>query len=176
MPGRLCVSRAITHEACLRCSSRPRLRADLAGLHRTAPERSLSSIPRLRNLPTSLGVLSQRESACSGWDGRWNTFWSTMEQQHVPEEALGRVDSVAWTGSILIMPVAYAIAGPLADGVGVRETLLGAAAIGVACNVGALLSRSVRELERLDDTAVTSPAASSDPGYEPGPAPASRAP
>lgn len=80
-----------------------------------------------------------------------NTFWSTMEQQHVPEEVLGRVDSVAWTGSILIMPLAFAVAGPLADWVGVRETLLAAAAIGVACSAGALLSRSVRELQRLDD-------------------------
>ena len=40
-----------------------------------------------------------------------NTFWSTIAQQHVPEELLGRVDAVAWTGSILIMPVAYALAG-----------------------------------------------------------------
>lgn len=92
-----------------------------------------------------------------------NTFWSTMEQQHVPEDVLGRVDSVAWTGSILIAPVAFAVAGPLADRVGVRETLLYAAAIGVACNVGALLSRSVRQLERLeDDTALTSTLTPSD--------------
>jgi MFS family permease len=91
-----------------------------------------------------------------------NTFWSTMEQQHVPADVLGRVDSVAWTGSILIAPVAFAVAGPLSDWVGVRETLLCAAAIGVVCNVGALLSRSVRQLERLDDdAALTSPATSS---------------
>ena len=76
-----------------------------------------------------------------------------MEQQHVPEDVLGRVDSVAWTGSILIAPLAFAVAGPLSDWVGVRETLLCAAAIGVACNVGALLSRSVRQLERLEDDA-----------------------
>jgi predicted MFS family arabinose efflux permease len=82
-----------------------------------------------------------------------NTFWSTMEQQHVPEDVLGRVDSVAWTGSILIAPLAFAVAGPLSDWVGVRETLLCAAAIGVACNVGALLSRSVRQLERMEDDA-----------------------
>jgi MFS family permease len=104
-----------------------------------------------------------------------NTFWSTMEQQHVPEEVLGRVDSVAWTGSILIMPVAYAVAGPLADWIGVHNTLLGAAAIGVACNVGALLSRSVRELQRLEDGAVTASAVPA-PGREPDPAPASHAP
>ena len=106
-----------------------------------------------------------------------NTFWSTMEQQHVPEDVLGRVDSVAWTGSILIAPVAFAVAGPLAGRVGVRETLLCAAEIGVACNVGALLSRSVRELERLEgDVTLTSPAPSPDADREPEPAPVSRAP
>lgn len=106
-----------------------------------------------------------------------NTFWSTMEQQHVSEDVLGRVDSVAWTGSILIAPVAFAVAGPLADRVGVRETLLCAAAIGVACNVGALLSRSVRELERLEgDVTLASPAPSPDADRDPEPAPVSRAP
>jgi predicted MFS family arabinose efflux permease len=97
-----------------------------------------------------------------------NTFWSTMEQQHVPEEVLGRVDSVAWTGSILIAPVAFAVAGPLADRVGVRETLLCAAAIGIVCSVGALLSRSVRQLERLEgEASLTSPATSPDADSEP---------
>jgi MFS family permease len=117
-------------------------------------------------LPLSLLMLGAFLFAMSIVVG--NTFWSTMEQQHVPEQVLGRVDSVAWTGSILIMPVAYAVAGPLAEAIGVRQTLLGAAAIGVACNVGALLSRSVRELERVDDTALQAAA----PGA--GPAPVSQ--
>jgi MFS family permease len=92
-----------------------------------------------------------------------NTFWSTMEQQHVPEEVLGRVDSVSWTGSVLIMPLAFAIVGPVADGIGVGTTLVIAAAIGLACTGGALLSRSVRELERLDEP---SPAAPLEPEGE----------
>jgi MFS family permease len=100
-----------------------------------------------------------------------NTFWSTMEQQHVPEAVLGRVDSVAWTGSILFMPVAYAIAGPVAEWIGVRETLLAAAAIGIACNVGALLSRSARELRRLDDEDAARSTAPAGPEVEPAPAP-----
>lgn len=86
-----------------------------------------------------------------------NTFWSTMEQQHVPEDVLGRVDSVSWTGSVLIMPLAFAIVGPVADAIGVGTTLVIAAAIGFACTGGALLSRSVRELERLDETSPAAP-------------------
>ena len=93
-----------------------------------------------------------------------NTFWSTMEQQHVPESVLGRVDSVAWTGSVLIMPLAYALTGPVADAIGVRETLFIAAAIGVASTAGVLLSRSVRDLRRLEDepTPPPSPASGSE--------------
>ena len=86
-----------------------------------------------------------------------NTFWSTMEQQHVPEEVLGRVDSVSWTGSVLIMPLAFAIVGPVAEAIGVGTTLVVAAAIGLACTGGALLSRSVRELERLDEPSPAAP-------------------
>jgi MFS family permease len=80
-----------------------------------------------------------------------NTFWSTMEQQHVPEEVLGRVDSVSWTGSVLIMPLAFAIAGPVAEAIGTGTALVIAATIGVACTGGALLSRSVRDLERVEE-------------------------
>lgn len=87
-----------------------------------------------------------------------NTFWTSMAQQHVPQELMGRVDSVAWTGSVLILPLAYAISGPIAEWIGVRETLLAAAALGIGSYVSALLSRSVRELRRLDDEAFTSTA------------------
>ena len=80
-----------------------------------------------------------------------NTFWGTAEQQHIPNEVLGRVDSVSWMVSIAIMPVAYVVAGPVAEWVGVRNALLCAAAVGVASTTGALLSRSVRDLRRLDD-------------------------
>ena len=80
-----------------------------------------------------------------------NTFWSTAEQQHIPNEVLGRVDSVSWMVSIAIMPLAYVVAGPAADAIGVRNALFAAAAIGLASSAGALLSRSVRDLRRLDD-------------------------
>jgi MFS family permease len=80
-----------------------------------------------------------------------NTFWQTMEQQHVPNAVLGRVDSVSWMLALTIMPVAYAATGPVSEWLGVRGTLLAAAAIGFAATGGVLLSRSVRELRRLDE-------------------------
>jgi MFS family permease len=80
-----------------------------------------------------------------------NTFWSTMEQQHVPNEVLGRVDAISWMASLLIMPIGYVITGPVAEAIGVRETLVAAAVIGAVSTVGVLSSRSVRELRRLPD-------------------------
>ena len=86
-----------------------------------------------------------------------NTFWTTAEQQHIPNEVLGRVDSVSWMVSIAIMPLAFAVAGPVADAIGVRNALYIAAAIGVASSAGALLSRGVRELQRLEDEPTPTP-------------------
>jgi MFS family permease len=102
-----------------------------------------------------------------------NTFWQTMEQQHVPNEALGRVDSVSWMIALVIMPIALVVTGPAAEWIGVRTTLLAAAAIGVAATAGVLASRSVRELRRLDGADATpwpSPASGSA-GESPVPAP-----
>ena len=80
-----------------------------------------------------------------------NTFWQTMEQQHVPNEALSRVDSMSWMVSLVIMPVGFVLAGPLSEAFGVRATLLAAAALGAAALLLALASRSVRDLRRLED-------------------------
>ena len=74
-----------------------------------------------------------------------------MEQQHVPNEVLGRVDSVSWMIALVFMPIAYGVTGPAAGWFGVRETLLAAAALAVTTTCCVLVSRSVRELRRLED-------------------------
>jgi Transmembrane secretion effector len=42
-----------------------------------------------------------------------NTYWTTMEQQHVPE-ALSRVDSLSWVASLVVFPVGLIVVGPVA--------------------------------------------------------------
>ena len=79
-----------------------------------------------------------------------NTYWSTVEQQHVPRELISRVDSLSWIASVLVMPAGLVVVGPISDLIGVGATLVGAAALAAAALVGALLVRDVRELERLD--------------------------
>ena len=69
-------------------------------------------------------------------------------QQEIPPDKLSRVYSYDALGSIGLIPVGYAIAGPIADAIGVRATLWGAAAIGIAVTLAVLAVPDVRQLER----------------------------
>jgi len=82
-----------------------------------------------------------------------NTWWFTMLQQHVPEHARSRVSSYDWLVSLIFAPLGFLLAGPLAEGIGLTQTLLGAAALGLLGNYGVLLVRSVREVRWVDDPA-----------------------
>jgi MFS family permease len=79
-----------------------------------------------------------------------NAFWATMEQQHVPGEALARVDSLLWLGSLVVYPIGLAAAGPIASAIGTRTTLILAASLAAAAVTGALAVRDVRELGRVE--------------------------
>ena len=75
-------------------------------------------------------------------------LWHTTMQQEIPADKLSRAYSYDALGSIGLVPVGYALAGPVADAIGVRATLWGAAAIGVAVTLAVLAVRDVRTLER----------------------------
>ena len=75
-------------------------------------------------------------------------LWDTTMQQEIPPAALSRVYSYDMLGSIAFVPIGLAVAGPVADLVGVREALWGAAAIVLAVTLPVFLVRDVRTLER----------------------------
>ena len=79
-------------------------------------------------------------------------LWHTTVQQEIPPDRLSRVYSYDALGSIGLVPVGLALAGPVADAIGVRATLWGAAAIGAAVTVAVLAVRDVRTLERSTPT------------------------
>ena len=68
--------------------------------------------------------------------------------------------------ALVIMPIAYIVTGPVASRLGVRETLLVAAAIQFTSLVLVLLTRSVRQLRRVDEPLRPEPALASAPEYE----------
>ena len=51
------------------------------------------------------------------------TLWFTVFQQQVPERAQSRVASYDTLGSFVLMPIGMALVGPLADAIGLVETL-----------------------------------------------------
>ena len=84
-----------------------------------------------------------------------NALWETMVQQHIPEEAISRVSALDWMISLVFMPLGYVVAGPAAETFGVDATLIAAAALGIAANLGVLAVPEVRNLRRVE--AVTAP-------------------
>lgn len=76
------------------------------------------------------------------------TLWEVSLQEHVPGETLSRVSSFDYLAAAALMPVGTALAGPLADAVGMREALLAMSAVGVASALAFLAVREVRELPR----------------------------
>jgi MFS family permease len=75
-------------------------------------------------------------------------LWNTTMQQEIPADKLSRVYSYDALGSFALVPVGLAAAGPIAELVGVRATLWGAAAIAVSVTLVVLLVQDVRTLER----------------------------
>lgn len=72
--------------------------------------------------------------------------WESSLAQHIPPHALSRVSSYDWMGSLALLPVGYALAGPLAGEFGVRTVLGVGGGIGVVAVLLALLPSSTRQL------------------------------
>lgn len=61
---------------------------------------------------------------------------------------LSRVYSYDALGSLAPVPIGYAVVGPIADAIGARATLWGAAAVGVVVTLAVLAVREARTLDR----------------------------
>ena len=70
--------------------------------------------------------------------------WETTLGRLIPGQALSRVTSLDWFTTVGLMPLGYAVAGPIADAVGLHETMVGAAALTAALFCVALAMRDVR--------------------------------
>jgi MFS family permease len=80
-----------------------------------------------------------------------NTLWETAMQQEVRPDRLARVGSIDWLLSLCLMPAGQALAGPLVGLLGVRGTLILAAALMSIPNLCVLaFVREVRQVRRRD--------------------------
>jgi hypothetical protein len=73
-------------------------------------------------------------------------WWEVALARHIPAHVLSRVSAWDWMGSLALLPLGYAVAGPLAAAFGPRVVLGVGSAIGLGLLVLALAPRSTRQL------------------------------
>jgi hypothetical protein len=77
-------------------------------------------------------------------EGAGTIAWVTTKQRLVPPALLGRVSSLDWLISTALLPVSFALTGPVSAVIGVRETLIGAGVIGGVVTFAALYLPGMR--------------------------------
>jgi MFS family permease len=112
----------------------------------------LLTIPFLLGLAGPLPVAALIALAALAGIGSetFGIMWDTTMQQEIPQEKLSRVYSYDALGSWVLIPLGLAVAGPLAEVFGTRETILGATAISLTATLAVLFVRDVRTIERRD--------------------------
>jgi MFS family permease len=74
--------------------------------------------------------------------------WTTLMQRLVPTDLLGRVTSFDWFVSVSLLPISFAVTGPVADAIGTRTTLVLAGLVGTPLMLAFLLLPGIRDVEQ----------------------------
>ncbi|MFD8948832.1 MFS transporter [Streptomyces xanthophaeus] len=79
----------------------------------------------------------------------WGVMWATSVQTHIPLAVLSRVSAYDVAGSIMVIPLGRALAGPAADSFGADRVLLFSSVMGVVCIAVMLCVPAIRGLGRV---------------------------
>ena len=79
--------------------------------------------------------------------GPWEAFWNTSVQREVPVQYQARVFSIDYMGSVGLLPLGMAIAGPLSELLGERPLLIGVAIFHLAICAVVLFVPGVKEMK-----------------------------
>jgi DHA3 family tetracycline resistance protein-like MFS transporter len=110
-------------------------------------------------LATAIWQLMLASLAFNGLETAGTIVWATAKQRHVPAALLGRVSSLDWLISIGLLPLSFALTGPVSEAIGVRTTLVWAGVIGGVVTFAGLLLPGMRAIEsRGERSAVAAPA------------------
>ncbi|MFE2289021.1 MFS transporter [Streptomyces sp. NPDC059443] len=74
--------------------------------------------------------------------------WMTTMHQEIPEEKFSRVSAYDWFGSVSMLPLATAVAGPVESAIGRTQALWGCAALVIVVTAAVLLVPDVRHMTR----------------------------
>jgi MFS family permease len=80
----------------------------------------------------------------------FDVFWVTALAERIPPNALSRVSSFDWMGSLGLLPLGYIVAGLLASEFAATTVVAVGAVLGMCAFGLALTSRDLRHLERID--------------------------
>jgi hypothetical protein len=94
----------------------------------------------------------------NGLETAGTIIWATTKQQHVPSALLGRVSSLDWLISVGLLPLSFALTGPVSAAVGAQATLVGAGVLGAIVTLGALWVPGMRVLDQRRDGEPAGPA------------------
>ena len=90
--------------------------------------------------------------------------WMTLMHKLVPSRLMGRVTSLDWLISLGLFPVSLIAAGPLAEAIGVRQTMFIAGSFGGIATFAFLLWPGVRDTERTGLSVPEVPGSGEDHG------------
>jgi DHA3 family tetracycline resistance protein-like MFS transporter len=100
-------------------------------------------------LATAIWQLMLASLAFNALETAGTIVWATAKQRHVPAALLGRVSSLDWLISIGLLPLSFALTGPVSAAVGAQATLIGAGVLGAIVTFAALLLPGTRDVEAL---------------------------
>ena len=95
-------------------------------------------------LATAVWQLMIASIAFNGLETAGTIVWATAKQRHVPPALLGRVSSLDWLISIGLLPLSFALTGPVSSVLGVQGTLIAGGVVGGLVTFGALLLPGMR--------------------------------
>jgi MFS family permease len=99
-------------------------------------------------LSTAVWQLMLASLAFNALETAGTIVWAGAKQRHVPAALLGRVSSLDWMVSTGLLPLSFALTGPVSGAIGVRATLIAAGVLGGLVTFAALYLPGVRAVER----------------------------
>jgi len=102
-------------------------------------------------LATAVWQLMLASLAFNALETAGTIVWATAKQRHVPPELLGRVSSLDWLISIGLLPLSFALTGPVSGAIGAQATLIAGGVIGGGVTLAALLLPGMRSVEGRHD-------------------------
>src|SRR6185312_3952982 len=98
---------------------------------------------------TSLWIVMPAAVLAGGGIAVFDVLWTTALAERIPPARLSRVSSYDWMVSGALLPLGYALAGPLGSAIGAVPVMLTGSALALLAFVLGLLPRETRTLVRI---------------------------